>query len=132
MKLKFLKTELLRIFLLCFLGSLYIVGCSSSKNTAIKTPEPRGSHRNIEKKFEYKEPSYGKTIDRVIGKVNNDIITLSEVQEMSLPLLKKIRETYSGHEKKVKIKETEKEYLEKLIENKLQLQRAEKLGMYVA
>jgi len=132
MKLELKKAELLKTFFLCLLLTLWIVGCSSSKNTASKTSGPKISHRSIEKKIEYKEPSYGKTIDRVIGKVNNDIITLSEIQEMSLSLLQEIRATYSGHEKEVKIKETEKEFLEKLIENKLQLQRAEKRGIYVA
>jgi peptidyl-prolyl cis-trans isomerase SurA len=72
----------------------------------------------------------GIIVDRIVAKVNDDIITLSEVQEKGLPLLSRIRSGRGGDSKE--LKKAEKEILEQLIDIELQLQEARALGMTVS
>jgi len=75
------------------------------------------------------DAAWGIIVDRIVAKVNDDIITLSEVQEKGMPLLSKVRATHSADNKKVE--EAEKEVLDRLIDIKLQLQDARRLGLKV-
>lgn len=72
----------------------------------------------------------GVIIDRIVAKVNDEIITLSEVQEKGLPLLSRVRGSRPDDSQEVQ--KAEKEVLQRLIDIKLQLQDARELGMTVS
>ena len=38
-------------------------------------------------------------IDRIVARVNDDVITLSELQEEGLPLFERLRANYTGKER---------------------------------
>ena len=69
----------------------------------------------------------GKVFDRVVAKVNNEIITMSSIEERAIVLKQKFRS------EKVKIDEKEilRQALEMIIGEKLQLQQAKKMGVVV-
>lgn len=69
----------------------------------------------------------GIIIDRIVAKVNDEIITLSEVQEKGMPLLSRVRGGDNGE-----VQEAEKGVLDRLIDMKLQLQDAKGLGLTVS
>jgi peptidyl-prolyl cis-trans isomerase SurA len=126
--LKSKKTALL----ICLLILVFSGGCFGSakkKREKEALVAEMAQKRNI--KTVKKEVSYGKTVDKVVAKVNHEIITLSEIQEVSLPMLNEVREKYTGKEEKEKTKEIMKEYLNIYIENKLQVQWAELRGLTV-
>ncbi len=64
------------------------------------------------------------TIERIIARINNDIITLSEIQEAVKPEVDKLRKTYRGEELERRMREVELRSLGTMIESKLALQRA--------
>jgi peptidyl-prolyl cis-trans isomerase SurA len=68
-------------------------------------------------------------IDRIIARVNDDVITLSQLQEEGLPLFERLRETYSGRELELQVRQAEREFLEQLILKRLQLQYANQIGL---
>lgn len=68
-------------------------------------------------------------IDRIVARVNDDVITLSELQEEGLPLFERLRETYSGQELAYQVRQAEREFLEQLILRRLQLQYANQIGL---
>jgi peptidyl-prolyl cis-trans isomerase SurA len=68
-------------------------------------------------------------IDRIVARVNDDIITLSELQEEGLPLFERLRENYTGAELEHHVQRAEREFLEQLILKRLQLQYASQLGI---
>jgi peptidyl-prolyl cis-trans isomerase SurA len=68
-------------------------------------------------------------IDRIIARVNEDVITLSELQEEGLPLFERLRETYSGQELEYQVRQAEREFLDQLILKRLQLQYASQIGL---
>lgn len=103
-------------------------GCFQFKKKKTEEPEQKPKHKGT---TSANEVSYGKTVDRVVARVNHQVIVLSEIQETSLPLLQEIREKYSGRDREKKIKETEKEQLDIYIEKTLQIQRAEQIGIFV-
>jgi peptidyl-prolyl cis-trans isomerase SurA len=68
-------------------------------------------------------------IDRIVARVNDDVITLSELQEEGLPLFERLRENYTGQELAHQVQRAEREFLDQLILRRLQLQYASQLGI---
>lgn len=58
-------------------------------------------------------------VDRIVALVNNQVITLSEVEEMGKPLLDRVRQTASPAEREERLKKSRREVLDHLIESKL-------------
>ncbi len=72
------------------------------------------------------------TIDRVMGRVNKDIITLSEVQELAQPLIMRIRNELPPERHEKEIRKAQSIVLDRIIEQRLQIQQAERLGVAVS
>src|SRR5262245_3809979 len=68
-------------------------------------------------------------IDRIVARVNDDIITLSELQEEGLPLFERLRANYTGEELESQVQRAEREFLDQLILRRLQLQYANQIGI---
>lgn len=68
-------------------------------------------------------------IDRIVARVNEDIITLSELQEEGLPLFERLRQSYTGTELEHQVRQAEREFLDQLILKRLQLQYAGQIGV---
>jgi peptidyl-prolyl cis-trans isomerase SurA len=68
-------------------------------------------------------------IDRIVARVNDDVITLSELQEEGLPLFERLRENYTGQELESHVQRAEREFLDQLILRRLQLQYASQIGI---
>ena len=68
-------------------------------------------------------------IDRIVARVNDDVITLSELQEEGLPLFERLRENYTGKELAEQVQRAEREFLDQLILRRLQLQYANQIGI---
>jgi peptidyl-prolyl cis-trans isomerase SurA len=68
-------------------------------------------------------------IDRIVARVNDEVITLSELQEEGLPLFERLREHYSGQELEWRVQQAEREFLDQLILKRLQLQYANQIGL---
>ena len=58
-------------------------------------------------------------IDKIIAVVNDDIITLSELKEITVPYLKRMRAKYSLDYNEEQIRETERRILDQLIDERL-------------
>lgn len=70
-------------------------------------------------------------LDRVVATVNNEVITWSELMSVVLIEGKEILGNLSDEERKDKINQLEKPFLNSLVEMKLQLQEARRLGLGV-
>lgn len=70
-------------------------------------------------------------IERVVAVVNDEPITLIELNRESNPLLAAIKDDPEGDAKKEKIKKIEEKVLDDLIDQKLQLQEAKSMGISV-
>lgn len=68
-------------------------------------------------------------IDRIIAKVNDEVITLSQLQEEGLPLFEPLRGSFSGEELQKQVSRAEREFLDQLILKRLQLQHAAQIGL---
>jgi peptidyl-prolyl cis-trans isomerase SurA len=68
-------------------------------------------------------------IDRIVARVNDDVITLSELQEEGLPLFERLRENYTGKELEHQVQRAEREFLDQLVLKRLQLQYAGQIGI---
>ena len=68
-------------------------------------------------------------IDRIVARINDDVITLSELQEEGLPLFERLRENYTGQELDRRMRRAERELLDQLILKRLQLQYANQIGL---
>jgi peptidyl-prolyl cis-trans isomerase SurA len=68
-------------------------------------------------------------IDRIVARVNDDVITLSELQEEGLPLFERLRANYTGKELEHQVQHAEREFLDQLILRRLQLQYASRIGI---
>jgi peptidyl-prolyl cis-trans isomerase SurA len=68
-------------------------------------------------------------IDRIVARVNDEVITLSELQEEGLPLFERLRANYTGKELESQVHRAEREFLEQLILRRLQLQYASQIGI---
>ncbi len=71
-------------------------------------------------------PSEGVILDRVVAVVNDDVITLTEVQEEGLQTIRKIVQETLGEERARRLRSVERQILDELILRKLQLQEAKK------
>ncbi|NOZ64701.1 MAG: hypothetical protein GXO71_07255 [Caldiserica bacterium] len=76
-------------------------------------------------------PLYSAIVDRIVARVGDEVILLSEVEERMAPLLERLPSNLSAEERKKKIKELEKRVLENMIEEKLFLVEAKKKGYQV-
>ncbi|PWB48479.1 MAG: hypothetical protein C3F12_01565 [Candidatus Methylomirabilota bacterium] len=70
-------------------------------------------------------------LDRVVAVVNDDVITLTEVQEEGLQAIRKIVENTLGMERERQLRSTEQQILDELILRRLQLQEAKKENIEV-
>ena len=68
-------------------------------------------------------------VDGIVAVVNNEVVTQAELNAILLPLYTQYKSTYSDEELLKKIDEAKKNILYKLIEDKLILQEAHKIGM---
>jgi peptidyl-prolyl cis-trans isomerase SurA len=69
-----------------------------------------------------------RTVDRILAQVNDDIITMSELNQEMAPYRKQLASKYSGEELEQAIQKTEKQVLDELIQEKLLYQKAMELG----
>jgi peptidyl-prolyl cis-trans isomerase SurA len=76
-------------------------------------------------------PRLPKTIDRVVAQVNSDIITLSEVQELAQPIIAQIRAKVPKERQDEQIRKLLSKVLDQLIDHRLQIQQAKRLGIVV-
>ena len=70
-------------------------------------------------------------VDRVVAVVNNDVITQSELSALFQPIIDQLQEAYHGEELAAKLRETRLKLLSQLIEDRLVLMEAKKLGIEV-
>ncbi len=71
-------------------------------------------------------------LDRVVASVNDEAITLSEVQEEGQPVIRKIFQDYVGPERDRRVEEAQQRLMQDLIERRLMYQVAKKEGMLPA
>jgi peptidyl-prolyl cis-trans isomerase SurA len=69
-----------------------------------------------------------KIVDRIVAQVNDDIITLSDVNRELQALRQELARDYSGDQLEAEVKKREKDVLESLVRDKLLLQKANELG----
>lgn len=73
----------------------------------------------------------GFLIDKVVAVVNDEVITLSELQKEGQPLMQRIREELEGDVQADQMRITQRQILDDMILRRLQLQEAKKLGIAV-
>ena len=61
----------------------------------------------------------GEVVDRIIALVNNDVLTLSELEEAGRRLFEQVQQATLPLEREEKLKKAKEEVLDQLIENKL-------------
>ncbi len=69
-----------------------------------------------------------KVVDRIVAQVNDDIITLSDLNREMAEVREDLATKYSGERLEEEIKKAEKDVLDALIQEKLLLQKAMELG----
>ena len=70
-----------------------------------------------------------KVVDRIVAQVNDDIITLSDLNREMAELRQQLATQYSGDQLEQEIKKQEKDVLDSLIQEKLLLQKATELAL---
>ncbi len=70
-----------------------------------------------------------KVVDRIVAQVNDDIITLSDVNHELLGVREQLATKYTGDQLEQEMKRAEKTALETLVRDKLFLQKANELGI---
>jgi peptidyl-prolyl cis-trans isomerase SurA len=75
------------------------------------------------------DPIKVKTVDRILVQVNEEIITLSELNREMKSVRKELESKYSGEELEQMLQKAEKDVLENLITHKLVYQKAIELGI---
>jgi peptidyl-prolyl cis-trans isomerase SurA len=73
-------------------------------------------------------PVYAETVDKIVAIVNDEIITLSELNEGFAPFAKNIEKTYKGNNLDRDLNNTKASFLQRLIDNILIEQEAKKTG----
>lgn len=76
-------------------------------------------------------PSHAAVVDRIVAVVNNEIITLSELNEQLDPFLERIEKGYTGKDKNRLIEETRKTVLNRMVDQILIRQEAKRLGITI-
>jgi len=71
----------------------------------------------------------GMLLDRVVAVVNDEAVTLSEIQEEGQPVVRKIFQDFIGPERDRRLEEAEKRLMEDLIDRRLMVQVAKREGM---
>jgi len=69
-----------------------------------------------------------KTVDRIVAQVNDDIITLSELNRELASVRDQLKGQFTGEQLEQQMKKAEQDVLEELIQTKLLLQKANELG----
>jgi len=69
-----------------------------------------------------------KTVDRILAQVNDDIITMSEVNREVTAARRELATRYSGEELEQQVQKAEKQILDAIIQDKLLYQKAVELG----
>ena len=72
------------------------------------------------------------TIERIIAKINDEIIMLSELQEFVKPSVDELRRNYRGEQLNRRIRELELEALDAMVQSKLILKRSSALELNVS
>ncbi len=72
--------------------------------------------------------SEGMVLDRVVAVVNDEALTLSEIQEEGQPVVRKIFQDFVGPERDRRLEEAEKKLLDDLIDRRLMYQVAKREG----
>ena len=70
-----------------------------------------------------------KIVDRIVAQVNDDIITLSDINHLLIGTREQLAAKYAGDQLEQQVKQAEKDALEILVREKLYLQKANELGM---
>ena len=91
---------------------LFVAAAPALAQTAPKADEPRGM-----------------ILDRVVASVNDEAVTLSEIQEEGQPVIRKIFQDFVGAERDRRVDEAEQRLLKDLIDRRLLYQVAKKEGM---
>lgn len=73
--------------------------------------------------------AHGLLIDRIVARVNDEVITLSQLQEDGLPIFERLRESLRGEELEAEVRRAEREILDQLILKRLQLQYASQINL---
>jgi peptidyl-prolyl cis-trans isomerase SurA len=68
-------------------------------------------------------------LDRVVAVVNDEAVTLSEIQEEGQPVVRKIFQDFIGPERQRRLEEAEKRLMDDLIDRRLMYQVAKREGM---
>jgi len=69
-----------------------------------------------------------KTVDRIVAQVNDDIITMSEVNRAMAPVRQELQAKYAGDELEKELAKAEKMVLDSIIQDKVLYQKAMELG----
>ena len=77
------------------------------------------------------QPLYAEVVDRIVAVVNEEIITLSDLNTALEPYRKRIEETYKGPDRERVLADTRKSFLNRLIDARLIEQEAKKNGIFV-
>jgi len=72
--------------------------------------------------------SEGMVLDRVVAVVNDETLTLSEIQEEGQPVVRKIFQDFVGPERDRRLEEAENRLLDDLIDRRLMYQVAKREG----
>ena len=75
-----------------------------------------------------RKPPAGMVLDRVVAVVNDEALTLSEVQEEGQPVVRKIFQDFIGSEREHRLEEAQKRLLDDLIDRRLMYQVARREG----
>lgn len=76
-------------------------------------------------------PVYARIVDKIVAVVNDEIITLYELNSAFEPYLKNIENTYKGQDKDDLIIQSRETFLQRLVDNLLIEQEAKKTGVIV-
>lgn len=82
--------------------------------------------------FAYSLSAKSVVIERIVAKINEEIITLSELQEYVRIAKLDLKKQYRGKELKRKIQDLEQKAIDNLVEKKLLIQKAKKVRLSVS
>jgi peptidyl-prolyl cis-trans isomerase SurA len=74
-------------------------------------------------------PAYAEVVDRIVAVVNDEVITLYELNAAFEPFAQNIESTYKGKDKNAVIKQTKASLLQRMVDNILIEQEAKKTGV---